>query len=222
MKLSKRLLAIADMIDEESIVLDIGCDHALLDIYLTQKYPKIKCIACDINEKALSIAKKNILFYGLNNRIDTKLSDGINDININNQSVIVISGMGAKTIMHILSNDNIKYAKQIILQSNTDLYELRKFIYKKGYIIHDEVSILEKGKYYIVINLKKGKIKYNNLELLLGPMIIKNKNANYDYLDWLLNKEKKVYKNIPIKHFILKIKSYVKIKKIMDVLHKKC
>ena len=39
-KLSKRLQKIAELINEEDTVLDIGCDHALLDIYLSNKYNK--------------------------------------------------------------------------------------------------------------------------------------------------------------------------------------
>ena len=34
MKLSKRLKAISEFIDNEDRIIDIGCDHALLDIYL--------------------------------------------------------------------------------------------------------------------------------------------------------------------------------------------
>ena len=33
-KLSKRLKAIADLVDKDSKIIDVGCDHALLDIYL--------------------------------------------------------------------------------------------------------------------------------------------------------------------------------------------
>ena len=31
---SKRLLAIASLIESDDIVVDVGCDHAYLDIYL--------------------------------------------------------------------------------------------------------------------------------------------------------------------------------------------
>ena len=35
MNISNRLKTIADMIDSNYHVIDVGCDHALLDIYLT-------------------------------------------------------------------------------------------------------------------------------------------------------------------------------------------
>ena len=34
MRISKRLKAITEFIDKDDKVVDIGCDHALLDIYL--------------------------------------------------------------------------------------------------------------------------------------------------------------------------------------------
>ena len=53
-KLSKRLEKIAQLIDENDNVLDIGCDHALLDIYLSKKNRKIYYVY-DIREGALDI-----------------------------------------------------------------------------------------------------------------------------------------------------------------------
>ena len=44
-KLSKRLDTIAAFINKDDDVLDIGCDHALLDIYLSNKYSKIYCFS---------------------------------------------------------------------------------------------------------------------------------------------------------------------------------
>ena len=38
MKISERLKVIGDFINEEDKVIDIGCDHALLDIFLCEKY----------------------------------------------------------------------------------------------------------------------------------------------------------------------------------------
>ena len=43
-KLSKRLEKIAELVEKDDTVLDIGCDHALLDIYLSNKYSKVYVI----------------------------------------------------------------------------------------------------------------------------------------------------------------------------------
>ena len=68
-KISKRLEAISSLIPNNSKIIDIGCDHGLLDIYLYQKKISTKLIASDINENALNNAKDNIK----KNKLITKL-----------------------------------------------------------------------------------------------------------------------------------------------------
>ena len=101
-KLSKRLQKIAELINEEDTVLDIGCDHALLDIYLTL-YNNNRCIATDINKSALKKAEENIKKYNLN--IKTIISDGLSNVEINNDQIVVLAGMGTSTIISILNTD---------------------------------------------------------------------------------------------------------------------
>ena len=64
--LSKRLERIASYIDKDDIVLDVGCDHALLDIVLSKKYSKIY-YASDLRESALDMARANIKKYKFKN-----------------------------------------------------------------------------------------------------------------------------------------------------------
>ena len=59
MILYKRLKAITEYIEEGVRVIDVGCDHALLDIYLTLE-KKNKCIASDMNLKVLAKTKEMI------------------------------------------------------------------------------------------------------------------------------------------------------------------
>ena len=58
--LSIRLKEISNYVPDNIKMVDIGCDHGLLDIYLVQTKKNIKVIASDINENALSNAIKNI------------------------------------------------------------------------------------------------------------------------------------------------------------------
>ena len=62
-KISKRLEAIASLTPCDSKVIDIGCDHGLLDIYLYQNKISTKIIASDVNKNALNNAKQNIKKY---------------------------------------------------------------------------------------------------------------------------------------------------------------
>ena len=98
MKISKRLEAISDFVDETDRIIDIGCDHAILDIYLCKKYEGINIIASDIHEGALDQAKSNVEKHKLSNRIETRLGDGLTIVNPSEIDTIVISGMGFHNI----------------------------------------------------------------------------------------------------------------------------
>ena len=80
MKLSNRLEAVANFVPFNSILLDIGTDHAMLPIYLCEEGQVNKAYASDNKEGPLSIAKNNIAVYGLSNKITTLKSDGVKDI----------------------------------------------------------------------------------------------------------------------------------------------
>ena len=62
-KISKRLASIASYVEDDASLIDIGCDHGLLDIYLYQTKKNIKIIASDVNQNALNNAIKNIKKY---------------------------------------------------------------------------------------------------------------------------------------------------------------
>ena len=204
--LSKRLNAILDMIDNKETLIDVGCDHALLDIEAIKKNKVKFAKAIDIKESALKMAQKNIDKYDAKN-IQLINSDGLNGVYISDNDIVVISGLGTKTIKKILEN---KQVNEIIIQSNNDIFELRSFMNKK-YIIKEEKVIKEKGIYYVIIYFIKGEKKYNMNELLFGPFIL---NREIDYLKYLKEKYTKIYEAIPKKYFIKKYKYKLLIKLI--------
>ena len=104
-KLSLRLKKIAKYVDDYSNIVDIGCDHGLLDIYLVQTNKNIKIIASDVNENALNNAINNIKKYNLENKITTILSNGLDNIDTTNIDTIIIAGMGSHTVVSILKNN---------------------------------------------------------------------------------------------------------------------
>ena len=60
------LLSKANICTIDSFCLDVGCDHALLDIYLSQE-KGCECIASDVNANALDQAKYNISRFHVKN-----------------------------------------------------------------------------------------------------------------------------------------------------------
>jgi len=175
-KLSKRLEAISSLIPSNSKVIDIGCDHGLLDIYLYQKKISNKIIASDINENALNNAKENIRKNKLEEFIETRLGNGLDTLKENDDiDTIIISGMGAHTVVGILKNNlnKLKNINTIVVQSNTKIEFLRKEMTKLNYLIEDELLIEDNKKIYTIIKFIKGKKKYSKKELFFGPILLK-------------------------------------------------
>lgn len=220
-KLSKRLKAIADLVDKDSKIIDVGCDHALLDIYLLKKNIIKKAIASDVNEGALNQAKRNIKLHNVK-KISVRLSDGLDDLKKEDDiDTIVISGLGDKKIIDILNNDKdkLKDIKTIIIQSNTNPYNVRRYLSLNGYKIEDEKLILENNIIYTIIKFKKQFKKYSKKELFFGPILLKNKNDLFNKnIQNIIDKNNNILKMLPKRMFIKKIKikyNNIKLKKEM-------
>ena len=199
MNLSDRLKAVATLVDIGTDVIDVGCDHAYLDIYLTLNNSN-KCLATDINKNALNIAKENIKKYNLEKRIKTKLTDGLTDIEIKNSDNIVICGMGTYTILDILKTN--KLSDTLIISSNNDIELLRKEVINLGYIIDSEIFLIDNKKPYIIIKFIKGIKKYSKIDIYFGPILKKN----IEYKKYLINKNKRIINNISRKKVFIRLK----------------
>lgn len=186
--INKKLKAIASFINKHDTVIDIGCDHAYLAIYLKENKLCKNVYASDINENALNIAKHNIKEHNLD--IETILSDGFKSIHNTSIDTAVISGMGTNSILDI-----IRYAPQninkYILCSHNNLDILRKKLYEHKLYIESEIAIYEHKKYYVIMLVTKNYQKENRLSLKYG--------RSYDkkYLSYLLKKEQEVLNRIP-------------------------
>lgn len=209
MTISKRLKTIACMVDTQ-YVYDIGCDHAYLDIYLS-KNRNIFCIAIDKVENIVNQALYNIKKEGLEDKIKVILNDGLDGLTIMPSATVIISGLGTNTILRIISNYNIE---SLIIQSNDDIPLLRNKLIEKGYYITDE-KIIYDNKFYIIIKFKKGKKKYSDFELFLGPLLLKEKCQTFvTYLGVRLDYFSNLLKDIPLNKFLSRL---IVIKKIMYI-----
>ena len=215
-KLSNRLNAIANLVNEEDNVIDIGCDHALLDIYLANKYNK-SYVASDLRESALVYAKSNINKYNVSDRVVLKCGNGIETINDKDDiDTIIISGLGFQTIINILKNiKNNNKIKKLIIQSNSYPEKVRKYIINNGYYIEKEDVVLEKNFYYIITSYKRGKNKYRKVDIEVG--ILNNSDISKKYIEYEIKKCMILNKLVPLSVLIKKIK----IKKRLKLLNKK-
>lgn len=210
-KISKRLESITHFVKDNSKIVDIGCDHAFLDIYLYKHRKNIEIIASDINPHALENAKKNIHQYQLDDKIKTRLGSGLAVIDQKEIDTVIMAGMGTFTMLKILNEgiEKVSSLKQIIVQSNTNLELLRKKIIQKGFYIAGEELVKENNLYYVVINFERGKKKYTKKELYFGPILLKENSSLFQekkQKEW--NKLKQIQKKIPRRKIFLKLKTY--------------
>ena len=220
-KLSKRLKVVADYVEDNSKVIDIGCDHAFLSIYLVNNKKNVRVIASDINNNALSSAKDNVKKAKLEDKIDIRLGKGLEVVSPEEIDTVVIAGMGSNTIVGILkyAKDKLKHVKNIIIQSNTDLYFLRKNITKIGYYIEDETLVEDKNIIYTIIKFNKEKKKYSYRDLYLGPILSKKKdNLFIKKYNKELNTLRMILNNINKGHYLYRMKVKRNIKIISETI----
>ena len=185
MIINKRLKEVGELVEDNSSFLDIGCDHAFLDIYLagdkTKKFKKI--VASDNKEGPLEHAKNNVKQHKLTDKIELRLGNGL-DIYTSDINTIVISGMGGRSIIGILKSheEYLKTIDTLILSPNNYQIDVREYLTKKGYYIDEEVLVKD-GKYiYQVMRFKKGKKKYSKKEIFFGPILLTKKDTNFRLL----------------------------------------
>ena len=158
-KLSKRLRAIADLIDEGASVADIGTDHGFLPAYLAQTDSVKRVIATDISSASLNTARRTAEEANVAEMITFHVASGLDRIAPTDVDTVVIAGLGGETILGILE-DSIWVKQQnikLILQPQSKIDILCKYLYDNGYKITETKSVIDRGKSYTIIHIAGGK-----------------------------------------------------------------
>ena len=181
MKINNRLKQIGDLVEANSFCLDVGCDHALLDIYLVKRKDGIKAIASDVKEGPLEQAKNNIKREHLENEIEVRLGDGLNTYS-DEVDTVIISGMGGRNIIGICKY-NMKTFKKVdtyIISPNNYQEDVKRFFTKNGYYIDNEELVKDSNFIYQVIIFKKGKKRYSKKDYFFGPVLLEKKGKLFE------------------------------------------
>ena len=155
MKLSKRMQAVAAMVSPGNVLADIGTDHGYVPIALVQEHVIPRAIAMDINEGPLERATAHIREYHLESLIETRRSNGVEMLREGEADSILIAGMGGELIIGILTAGEAvcKKARELILQPQSEIDEVRKYLRSNQYKIVDEEMVYEDGKYYPILRV---------------------------------------------------------------------
>lgn len=148
--LSKRMAAVARLVPFGVNACDIGCDHGFVAIHLVREHICPKVIAMDIRQGPLSRAREHIESAGLSSYIETRLSDGMEKLNIGEADCVIAAGMGGRLIVKILEDypEKRNSLRYLVLQPQSELAFVRRYLRSVGLVIRKEDMVLEDGKFY--------------------------------------------------------------------------
>jgi len=183
LQLSIRLEKVASYIPVNSILADIGSDHAYLPCYAYIKGLINRAIAGEVNEGPFLSAKEQVKKVNLEEKIDVRKGDGLAVISPNEVTCITIAGMGGSLIRKILEDGKEKLVgvSRLILQPNIGAKNIREWLIEEEWQLIAETILEEDGKVYEILVAEKGNPyqSYNQEEIqagiLLGPFLMQEK-----------------------------------------------
>ena len=195
MKLDGRLMSVANLIRKNKSVADIGTDHAYLPVYLIENGISNFVIASDVRKGPLSNAKKTIVAHNLCDKIELRLSDGLDNFSDNEVEEVAVAGMGGLLISQFIERTTWIQNKNIhlILQPMTHVEELRETLYNNGFLIDKECVSTDNNKLYITISAfyVGEKQSYSDFDLIVGKLTQNNDELSGKYLNHLYDKYNK-------------------------------
>ncbi len=176
-----RIQKIAEMVEKGRVVADIGTDHAYLPVLLIENGTCEKVYACDIGEGPLKSAAETVSAHGLSEQIPLVLSNGFAQVPADADAA-VIAGMGYYTAAEILENAMARLGdlKQIIVEVNRNVDQMRRWISDHHFTIRDEIVIEDRGFDYVAIAFDTAEHEQlSEEEILCGPVLMKRKSDDY-------------------------------------------
>ena len=178
--------ALAALVTPGARLADVGTDHGYIPVFLCQTGVIPSAIAMDINRGPLQRAEAHVAEYGLKDRIETRLSDGLEKLLSGEADCVLIAGMGGSLMRRILSDgrETLQSVPELILQPQSEIPQIRQFLREQGYRIADEDMVEEDGKFYFIMKAHKmendGQEQQNSterqrLEDEFGPVLLKKK-----------------------------------------------
>ena len=160
LELSPRLGAIAGLVPEGcGCLADIGTDHGYVPVSLLLEGRVRRAVAADIGAPPLEHARRTAARYGVTDRIDFRLGDGLSVLRPGEAEAIVIAGMGGDAIVDILSAAPWSRAGPLLLlQPMSKAEVLRAFLPEGGFAVLAERLVQDKGVLYPILTVCGGEM----------------------------------------------------------------
>ena len=230
-RLSPRLLMSANMTDPCGCVADVGCDHAHTCIWLLQNGRAGKALGMDVRKGPLLKAKDNLELYECADRVELRLSFGLDELKPGEADTIIIAGMGGDMIRDILARDLVtnrvltESAPTLILQPQTHSWNVRGWLATHGYRIVSEDMVRDDDKFYPAIKAVKSGTAYSltDEELYFGPVLLEKKHLVLkEFLEIEYRKKQYMLKEIEKSDTHEATKKHREVHKIFDITRSAC
>ncbi|MCI8591488.1 MAG: SAM-dependent methyltransferase [Lachnospiraceae bacterium] len=192
MQLSERLRAVASLVTPGSRLADVGTDHAYVPIWLWEQGRIPSAIAMDVGKGPLSRAEEHIRAHHGEDVIETRLSDGLEKLFFGECDSLVIAGMGGMLMRKILADGQalLPGIRELVLQPQSDIHEVRRFLQGAGWQIMDEKIVFEEGKYYPMFRAVQGAVEHDReIWFRYGRILLERKDP---VLKQYLEKEERI------------------------------
>ena len=150
----ERLECAIELLSCALVVADVGCDHGRLSCALIQRNLAQRCIAIDISEPSLKKAERLARQIGAEDRIETRLGDGLKPLVAYEADALAILGMGGTLMTEILDViPPLMGAIKAVLQPMRAPDDIRKWLYERNYPILDDRVVLDAGRHYQIFSV---------------------------------------------------------------------
>ena len=158
--LGPRLRALADLVPRDCPALaDVGTDHGYIPAALLLEGRIRRAVACDVGEAPLDRARRTAARFGVEDRIDFRLGDGLAVLAPGEADVIIIAGMGGDNITGILARAPWSRDEGLlILQPMSRAEVLRRWLPEHGYTVEAEELARDKGAIYPILTVRGGEM----------------------------------------------------------------
>ena len=174
-RLPERLEAITSWVRKGVRLCDVGCDHGYLPIALCREGIISSALAMDVRPGPLESARRHVQEAGLEERIELRLSDGLQQFRAGEADTLVITGMGGRLIARILTEAGARLSslQDLILGPQSEIPFLRQTLQDLHWGIREEQIVEENGKRYVFLHAEQGVDRpMTPEEIAFGPCLL--------------------------------------------------
>ena len=136
-------------------VIDVGTDHGYVPVYFALEGLFSRIAASDIGKGPLQSARSSAREYGVEDKIEFYLSDGLKSVP-GPFDTVVIAGMGGETMVDIISGCPWVGTSKLVLQPQSKTAELAMWLNDNGFVCRAAGLVEDAGKLYVAFSAATG------------------------------------------------------------------